>query len=446
MKRTMSRSIIALVLAVAFLLGLGVLCFKYFMDSDMWASQTYNLHLQHGGGLKSAGTITDRNGVVLAKSEGGVRIYNEDYSTRVSTLHAVGDESYNIATALQTSFRAELAGHTKTFGYGLPESIKPCGDMSLTLDANTCAAVYNEFAGRKGACIVYNYKTGEVLCMVSTPSYDPQNVPETIPEGAYLNNVTSSTYAPGSIFKIVTTVAALEKGIDVDSLTFFCERKKDFGGDDVTCLDYHGEMNIYEAFAYSCNIAFADLATQVGAEAMQKTAERLGITSGFKVGSVNTAKGFFDVKNASVNELAWSGIGQYTDMVNPAQMAMLCGAIANGGEAKCPNYIAGAATGSTGRLMSKETADKMAEIMRYTISDYYGDSMFSGLTVGAKTGTAEVGGDKLPNGWMIGYSTDEGCPLAFAVVVEEGDYGFYSAGPIARVAMLESAKALGYIE
>ncbi len=444
MKKTMSRSIIALVLALAFLAGLCVLCLKYFIDSDMWASQTYNLHLQHGGGLKSAGSITDRSGVILAESTDGVRVYNSDYSTRLATLHAVGDESYNIATALQTGFRAQLAGHSMIFGYGLPDTIRPKGDMSLTLSASACAAVYNEFAGRKGACLVYNYKTGEVLTMVSTPSYDPQNVPEEIPDGAYLNNVTSSTYAPGSIFKIVTIVAALEKGIDLDEKTFHCEGKKDFGGDDVTCLDYHGDMNVYEAFAYSCNIAFADLATEVGKEQMQKTAEKLGITSSCKVGLVDTAKGFFDVKNANENQLAWAGIGQYTDMVNPTQMAMLCAAIANGGEAKVPNYIGGESTGSTIRLMSAKTAEKIAEIMRYTISDYYGDSMFSGLTVGAKTGTAEVGGDKLPNGWMVGFSTDEEYPLAFAVVVEEGDYGFYSAGPIARVAMLESARALGY--
>ena len=80
--------------------------------------------------------------------------------------------------------------------------------------------------------------------------------------------------------------------------------------------------------------------------------------------------------------------------------------------------------------------------MRYTVRDYYGDSMFEGLTVGAKTGTAEVGEGKAPNGWIVGYSEDEDCPLAFAVVVEEGDYGFYSAGPIARIAMTECAKSL----
>lgn len=442
MKRTMSRSIIALILAVAFLLGLGFLCYKYVCDSPMWASQTFNAYISSGKGLAYAGTIYDRNGTVLAKSENGERVYNEDLSVRLATLHSVGDYSYNIATALQTTHRAELAGHNRIFGYGLPSSLGFSGDMALTVDSGVCAKVYDAFGGRNGACFVYNYKTGEVLCMVSTPSYDPQNVPEEVPEGAYLNNAISSTYAPGSIFKIITTVAAIEYLPDWENITLNCDGEEDFGGDDVTCLEHHGEMDIYEAFARSCNIAFADLAAQVGAENMQKTAEKLGITASFNICSVNTAKGVYDVKNATLNELAWSGIGQHTDMTNPAQMAILCGAVASEGSAKLPTYIEGVSPKGNAELMSKETADIMAEIMRYTVRDYYGDSMFEGLTVGAKTGTAEVGEGKAPNGWIVGYSEDEDCPLAFAVVVEEGDYGFYSAGPIARIAMTECAKSL----
>lgn len=445
MKRTMSRSIISLVLAAAFLLGLGLLCFRYVTDSGMWANQTYNQHLASGRGLSAAGTIYDRNGTVLAKSVNSQRVYNEDYYTRLAMLHAVGDSSYNIATAVQTRYRAQLVGHNGVFGYGLPESIKSKGDMSLTLDSGVCARIYEAFGDKKGTCIVYNYKTGEVLCMVSTPSYDPQNVPEEIPEGAYLNNAVSSTYSPGSIYKIITTIALIESGADIENMTFTCEGEKDFGGDTVTCLEEHGEMNIYEAFAWSCNIAFADAATQAGAENMEKISKKLGVTKSFDMCGVKSAKGHFDLKDANDNDLAWSGVGQYTNMVNPAQMAVLCGAIANGGEAKLPYFAQGDKTSST-RLMSKETAEKMQEIMRYTVTDYYGDAMFGGLSVGAKTGTAEVGKGKEPNAWMVGYSLDEDYPLAFAVVVEEGGYGFYSAGPIARTAMIESAKSLGFEE
>ncbi len=444
MKRIMSRSIISLILALSFLLGLGFLCFRYITENDMWASQTYNQYLSSGKGLTAAGTIYDRNKTPLAYSQDGQRLYSDDYNVRLGTLHAVGDGSYNIATALQTRYRAQLVGHSPVFGYGMPESLKSTGNMRLTLDAEVCGKVYEAFGSYKGACFVYNYKTGEVLCMVSTPAYDPQNVPDTIPDGAYLNNAISSTYSPGSIYKIITTVALLESDEDAENMTFTCEGEKEFDGDDVTCLEHHGTMNLADAFAWSCNIAFADGATQVGAKKMQSVSEKLGITKSYNVSGIKTAQGHFDVKDANGNQLAWSGVGQYTDMVNPAQMAILCGAIANGGEAKLPTYIDGVYSGNSGRLMSTDTASRMQDIMRYTITDHYGDTMFGGLTVGAKTGTAEVGEGKEPNAWIVGYSTDEDYPLAFAVVVEEGGYGFYTAGPIARTAMIESARSLGY--
>ena len=444
MKRTMSRSIVSFILAAAFLLGLGLLCFRYIKDGSLWANQTYNQHLAAGTGLGGAGKIYDRNGTVLAESENSQRLYHSDYYTRVATLHTVGDDSYNIATAIQSRSRAQLSGYSPIFGYGLPESVKSSGSVKLTIDADVCAEVYKAFEGKKGACIVYNYKTGDVLCMVSTPSYDPADVPEEIEDGSYLNNAVSSTYSPGSIYKIITLAALIESGADVDSMTFYCEGEKTFGNDTVTCLDTHGEMGIYEAFAHSCNIAFADAAIIAGADNMQKISEKLGVTKSYDVSGINTLSGHFDVKKADENQLAWSGVGQHTNMVNPTQMAILCGAIANGGVAKQPTYIDNVGSAGNVRLMSETTAAKLQDIMRYTITNYYGDAMFEGLSVGAKTGTAEVGEDKEPNAWMVGYSTHEDYPLAFAVVVEEGGYGFYSAGPIAREAMLGSARSMGF--
>lgn len=442
MKKTMSRSIIALILACAFLLGLGFLCFKYIFGSNLWAAQSYNPYMISGQGLATAGDITDRNGVVLAHSENGQRIYNENESTRKALLHSVGDGSYNIATAAETVYRNKLSGHSKIFGYGMPESLRGSSSLTLTLDADVCTDVYEAFNGRNGACFVYNYKTGEVLCMVSTPTYDPMDIPEAPEDGSYINNCIYSTYTPGSIFKIITAAAGFEHIKGFSSMNFTCEGEKSIGSYEVTCLENHGTLNLHDAFAYSCNIAFGDTALLAGRENLQKTADAMGINRSFKIGEVYTSAGHFDLKNADDISTAWAGIGQYTDEVNPAQMAILCGAIAQNGETRLPHYVKGENSGKSGTLMTEDVAAKLRELMRYTISDHYGDSMFEGLTVCAKTGTAEVGGDKLATGWMIGFSTDEDCPLAFAVVVEEGDYGFYSAGPIARIAMLGAAESL----
>ena len=178
MKKTMSRSVISLILAAAFLLGLGFLCVKYIFDADLWASQSYNPYMVSGQGLANAGDILDRNGVVLATSVDGERIYHEDETTRKAMLHTVGDGSYNIATAVETAYRDKISGHSKVFGYGLPQSLKGKNNLTVTLDSNVCTEVYQAFEGRNGACFVYNYKTGEVLCMVSAPTYDPMNIPE----------------------------------------------------------------------------------------------------------------------------------------------------------------------------------------------------------------------------------------------------------------------------
>lgn len=438
----MSRSVISLILAAAFLLGLGFLCLKYILDADLWASQSYNPYMVSGQGLANAGDILDRNGVLLATSADGERTYHEDESTRKAMLHTVGDGSYNIATAVETAYRDKISGHSKVFGYGLPTSLKGKNNLTVTLDSEVCTEVYEAFEGKKGACFVYNYKTGEVLCMVSAPTYDPLNIPEKIEDGSYLNNCISSTYTPGSIFKIITAGAGFEHISNYENKEFTCESVKEIGNFEVTCLEEHGTLGLHDAFAYSCNIAFGDTALEVGRDNMQKTADKMGINRSFRIGEVYTAKGNYDVKKADDISLAWSGIGQYTDTVNPAQMAILCGAIAQGGETRLPHYVKGENSGKSGRLMSEEVANELNELMRYTMSDHYGDSMFEGLTVCAKTGTAEVGEGIEPNAWMVGFSTDEDAPLAFAVVVEEGGYGFYSAGPIARIAMLGCADTL----
>ena len=130
----------------------------------------------------------------------------------------MGDNSLNISTAVQSKYRSQLTGYNLIWGLNMPQSMRMSHDITLTVDAATCAAAYDVLAsyGKKGACVVYNYQTGEVLCSVSTPGYDPQIRPrstednESEYDGVYLDNVISSTFTPGSVFKIVTAAAAIE--------------------------------------------------------------------------------------------------------------------------------------------------------------------------------------------------------------------------------------------
>lgn len=463
MKKALNRSIMIWIIAFAFFIGLGYFTVTLIINSSTWAQKPMNAHLS-ATGLAQAGTIYDRNGYILAQSVDGERYYNDDYSIRAAMLHTVGDDSTNISTAVQSIYRTGLTGYNFILGLGLPDSFRSSSDITLTLDANACAAAYNAMAsnGYKGACIVYNYKTGEVICDVSTPSYDPYDPVEIVEgddtyNGVYLDNVISSAYPPGSTFKLITAAAALENIDGAEDRCLYCEGSAIIGGEYVTCVEPHGEIDMKTAMAESCNIYFAQLAAELGADTMTEYAEMFGFNQDFDFEGITLAQSSYDVSEADTAALAWSGVGQYTDMANPMHMAMVCSAIANGGTPTMPymiedvssffnfNNILAGSSGTVGsRMIQSSTADKLAEMMRYTVSDHYGDSMFGGLTVAAKTGTAEVS-DGAEDGWIIGYVTDEDCPLAFAVCIEHGGFGISSAGPVAVAALQASAVAVrGY--
>lgn len=455
MKRIMSRSILIFIVTLAFFGGVCFLAFRLLTQNEAWVQQPYNGHVASSNGLAQAGDIVDRNGVMLAHTnDEGERIYHENLDTRMATLHVVGDNSLNISTAVQSAYRGELTGYSFIFGLGVPKSLRTNNSAELTISANACTAAYNAFAGKDGACIVYNYETGEILCDVSTPGYDPQNPPEINEDneeeydGVYLDNVVSSSYTPGSIFKIVTAAAAIEYIPDIYDRTFECSGSHDIDGDAVTCEYAHGSVDFKTAFAQSCNIVFAQLAVELGEERMTQTAEALGFNKEFEVSNVTLSKSVYSLKNAlGDNQLGWSGIGQFEDLANPMHMAMMCGTIANGGNFKTPYLLDSDApllekigiptSSSVGIEISSSTASQLTDLMRNTAAYYYnarGVTM-GGLDYCAKTGTAETTDDKEPNAWIVGFTEDSNHPYAFAVVVEEGGYGIDAASPVANAAI-----------
>lgn len=451
MRKTRSRSTMVLIIALLAIVGLCVFIVKIFLNAGQWIQHSYNGHLAGSGGLSSAGEIFDRSGNTLAYSQDGERLYNSDYTTRLSTLHVVGDDSLNISSAIQSSYRSQLIGFNYLWGLGLPSSLKAGGNITLTIDSSACNAAYNALGEHNGAVVVYNYKTGEVLCSVSTPTYDPMDSPEITEDnekeydGVYVDKVLAGLYAPGSTFKIITAAAALENIPDIENETFTCNGSTNIGGNEITCMHIHGELTMKEGLAQSCNVVFSELAARLGKDKMTAMAEKLGFNSSVIVNSTETARQVYNVSKADENGLGWSGIGQYTVEANPMQMAIMCSAIANGGTAVLPNEIKSGVmeiNGGTKDMIDSDLAAKLDEYMRYDVTSYYGDSLFPSLTVCAKTGTAEVGENKEPHAWMVGYSQDEDAPLAFAVIVENGGYGFSTAGPVAVAAMEACASVL----
>ena len=459
MKRSLRRSTLILILTIAFIAGIGFFTVELVWNAKDWVDQPYNAHISGNGGLEQAGRILDRDGNPLAQTVDGVRVYSDDEAVRKALLHTVGDDSLNISTAVQSKYRSNLTGYNLIWGLNMPQSMRTSRDITLTVDTETCKSAYEMLQTgfeepKHGACVIYNYKTGEVICSVSTPTYDPADPPqineenENMYDGVYLDNVLSSTFTPGSIFKIVTAAAAIENIPDIYERTWYCEGTEKIGKSDVHCYQEtaHGEINLQEAMEHSCNIVFAKLAVELGSDKMNATAKKMGINMSFDIDDVSTAQGHYLAPENDENVLGWTGVGQgvgeYEDKVNPMQMAIICAAVANQGTAVNPTYIKGGTgdilkdigitSGKTYDLLNADTAQQVGNIMpEYTIG---------GMTVHAKTGTAEVGDEQEPNAWFVGYVTDSDFPLAFACVVEDSGLGSSYARPVAEAA-LETAEA-----
>ena len=222
MKKIEKRAIMCLLLAFVLLTGVGIFSYRYVAHGDDWASYEGNRDVYNEGDL-SKGKLYDTNGTLLMQNTPDGMIFNDDASVRTALMHITGDKDNNISTGANRAFTDELIGYNLINGvYSLNNAGK---DVSLTLDANICATAYEALAGRSGTVGVYNYKTGEILCMVSSPTYDPVDPPSEPEDGVYINRFTSATFVPGSIFKLVTAAAAIENLDDaytweMRSLTF----------------------------------------------------------------------------------------------------------------------------------------------------------------------------------------------------------------------------------
>lgn len=458
MKTMSRRAWVLYALVLAFLAGLCILFYTFYTNADDWAMKKANRHLYTSGTLTTAGTITDETGAVLAETVDGKRTYNDDKTIRTATLHVVGDSEGYIATGVQTSYKDEITGYNFVDGIYDIKKYGKGNDLQLTINAELCATAYKALGKNKGTVGVYNYKTGELICVVSNPSYDIQNKPtENINndktgayEGVYLNRFFSGVYTPGSTFKIITAAAAIDNIPDISEKTYKCTGEYKVDGSSVKCMGRHGTVDFERALNVSCNSAFAQIALEVGADNLTKETTALGFNQSFSVGKIKLAKSKYDVTNASKIDLAWSGVGQFTNLVNPCHMLMIVGAIANGGTAVEP-YLVEKITTQTGRvsyaaqttlmpqaMFSASTAKELQELLRSNVKNYYGDSKFRGLEMCGKTGTAEVsseeGGDK-PHAWFVGYSQREDLPYAIVVVVENGGGGSSVAIPVANKTM-----------
>ncbi|MBR3818424.1 MAG: hypothetical protein IKJ41_04670 [Clostridia bacterium] len=452
MRITAKRAAIVYALIAAFLAGVCIFVVSLVMNGSEWSSSKANRHIYRGGTIVNAGTIYDKNGVVLAKSSDNERIFSSDPAVRKSVLHVVGDTAGVISTGTHYLYRDVLSGYSKVEGiYHLKQSGEGT-DITLNIDSEANKIAYNALGEYNGAVAVYNYRTGQLLCSVSKPTYDINSKPEDLLtnekySGVFLDKVVSGIYTPGSIMKIVTAGCAIENIPDLYTRTFECDGKYETDDGTVICNGEHGKQDFQKAMNNSCNCAFAEISIELGAAKLKAYAETLGFNTQLYAKEIRLTKSRFEPSATSKAELGWAGIGQSTTYVNPAHFLALMGAIANGGTGYAPDRIR--STGTVSQIMGRmtqecvkinpETAAKLKVLLRSNVEDKYGDWKFENLQMCGKTGTAQIDNAK-SHSWFVGYSQREDLPLAIVCIAEHAGQGSGVASTVSNKVMQYFAK------
>jgi penicillin-binding protein A len=333
---------------------------------------------------------------------------------------------------------------------------QPGNNVVLTIDPGLQELAHQELSASstgRGSVVALNPKTGEILAMATSPSFDPNNVDENYPdlasaEGAPLiNRATQSLYPPGSVFKVITAAAALEAGVSPQQ-TFFDSGAYKLPGYTVNNFEGkdYGEVTFTRALAYSINVIFAKMAVDiVGAQPLTEMALDFGfgdpyddfplLVSGSSVNSLPP-------EQWTTGTLAQTAFGQGEVQSNAFQMALVAGAIANDGELMEPRIVREVRS-PDGIILDKptpsvrrqalpaSTATTLNEMMQQVIiQGGFTEAEIEGMKVAGKTGTAESG-NGLPHSWWITFAPADDPKIAMCVMIENGGRADRGAMPLA---------------
>ncbi|MDO5501208.1 MAG: penicillin-binding protein 2 [Propionibacteriaceae bacterium] len=387
-----------------------------------------------------------------------------------------GYYSYDQGRAgLESSYNREMAGTADSqfvnrFLDSLTGQVPTGASIETTINARAQRAAYEGLGNRKGAVVALDPRTGAILALVSTPSYDPNQIADHSlsaarqayielnddPDRPMANRAAREIYPPGSVFKLVTAAAALENGMTTETLvnspaqlrlpqtTTDLGNQSDCGGAQVT---------IEQALRVSCNTAFANIAITLGDDVMRAEAEKFGFGTRPLPELNGVASRYPD--GPDLPSTAMTGIGQHEVAATPLQIAMVTAAIANDGQLFEPHLVSRVRSQNLNvisttrpRLQSqplqRSNAQALAQMMVTVVEEGTGtNARISGHTVGGKTGTAQSAPNRPPYAWFTSYALDNsGQPaVAVAVFVEDANIprsevgGNRVAAPIAKAVM-----------
>ena len=424
------------------------------------------------------GPIYDRAGNVLTKGERtGVLTQSREYVDGALYVHALGyiNQKYGL-TGLEESYDKELSTYSsvgtgiRTFlndfsTESLKEAFKTRTDeeekigngVVTTLDKDIQKAAFDTLGDRKGAVVALNPKTGEVLAMVSKPTYDPNNLEAAInsanagagADSPLINRAVNGKYPPGSTFKTITTASALNNipGVtdrifhDTGKLVFNSTYSLSNSGGAV-----NGDINLKSAFQLSSNFVYGTLAGELGNDKLKATAESFGFNNTIPAEGFTISQSKFPtLESYEVGMIAQCGIGQSSIEATPMQMALVASTIANNGVMMRPKLV-NKVVDMKGNVVDTIEDKKYKQVINAsdaaTIKEYMvnlvnknNPASLSGMNIAGKTGTADHldanGNNAKPHSWFIAFAPADDPKVAVAVIVEDGGFGATAAAPVA---------------
>ena len=439
------------------------------VQADTYKSMPNNNHTIAHAQENERGVIYTSDGTILAQS-----VYNEetgkyDRSYPAGTLasHIVGYSSIRFGTAgLERTYNEVLQG-TRVHASWMDVVAELSGvgargnDIRLTIDAGLQQAAQDALGDYNGACIVMDPKTGAVLAMASNPTYaasDVEALLESQDGDALVNRATQSLYAPGSTFKIVTLSSAFENDIARENTKFKSPGSMTIGNGKVTNFDEHdyGNITLKRAMELSSNTVFGQVGVKLGADALVRTAEKFGFNHAVDFDVDISTSLMPDPKEMTEWETAWAAdgqpVGEHKSPAGPQasvlQMAMVGCAIANDGVIMKP-YLVDSVYNADGekiqqtspitytRALSSDVAKRVRKVMEGVVTE--GTAMgteIPGVTLAAKTGTAETGKD-IDDSWFVCMGPTDDCNVVVAMVLEQGGEGTatFAALPVIEAAL-----------
>ncbi|WP_411678952.1 peptidoglycan D,D-transpeptidase FtsI family protein [Clostridium thailandense] len=419
------------------------------------------------------GTIFDRNGKPLTKSE---RVDQEtqkrEYTGGELFAHVLGyvDIKYGI-TGLERKYDEELMStdikeNVKSLIINKGKSEKKVGDnLKTTLDYDVQKKAYDTLGDNKGAVVALNPKTGEILSMVSRPSFNPNNLQE-IWESInkdknfpLINRASAGLYPPGSTFKTITAISALENISGIKNRSFD-DNGSLYISKDYSLHNFNGEvlgnLSFRDAYTHSSNVVFGTLGLELGNSKLKETAEKFYFNKEIPADGIPVEASKFPLlKSYEKGSIAQSAIGQSSDLASPLQMAVVSSTIANGGIMMKPYLVKEVDTSkgdivrtiqpeALGQIISESTANTMKDFMKSVVEEGTGvNAAIDGVEVCGKTGTADHqdgGKDAPPHSWFIGFAPYNDPQVAVAVIVEDGGQGGIAAARIASEVMRAALK------